>query len=355
MIETKKIFFVAPCLAMGGMERAASNTANGLSGLGCNVIFLSLFKKSHFFKLNREVRLIEPDNFNERRLDFWKSVFWIRRLIFENKPDEVLAFNKFYGAITAIALIGTEHTFSISERSSPFFNWGLKLSIINWVAYFLNPPKCVISQTQIAADFHSKYYRNSSIKVIPNSLRHIELFPELKRENFILAVGRMNDRLKGFDLLFQSIAIMKNLNWKLYLAGGDKEDSELIKLAQTLGILPRIKFLGKVTEIDTFYATAGVFVIPSRSEGFPNALAEAMGAGCCCVSFDFIAGPRDLINDGINGFIVEASNIQMLSERLDWLIDNQEIRLRVGLNAIEIRERLKLEKVTKEIYDFITK
>ena len=74
-------------------------------------------------------------------------------------------------------------------------------------------------------------------------------------------------------------------------------------------MIRRIKFLGKVEEIDKCYAYAGMFVIPSRSEGFPNALAEAMTAGCCCVTFDFVAGPRDIITNNINGIIVENKNM----------------------------------------------
>jgi len=59
-----KVFFIAPALSMGGMERASVNTANGLQELGWEVVFLSLFKKEHFFKLNEEIKLLEPVGFN---------------------------------------------------------------------------------------------------------------------------------------------------------------------------------------------------------------------------------------------------------------------------------------------------
>ena len=67
-----KLLIVAPCLAMGGMERASVNIANSLNDLGIEVIFISLFKKEHFFKLNSDIKLIEPKGFNIHKLDLIK-------------------------------------------------------------------------------------------------------------------------------------------------------------------------------------------------------------------------------------------------------------------------------------------
>ena len=74
MINTNKVLLIGPSLAMGGIERAIVNTANGLCELGERVIFLSLFKKDHFFSLNSKIQLLEPSGFNEKSLNFIKSV-----------------------------------------------------------------------------------------------------------------------------------------------------------------------------------------------------------------------------------------------------------------------------------------
>ena len=324
--QANKILIIAPCLAMGGIERASSNTANGLSELGANVYFLSLFKKEAFFKLNEGIEILEPQGFNKTKLSLFKSILWIRKEVKRVNPEHILVFNKFYGAITALALLGTKYPYFLSERSSPLFVWRQPMRAINKFAFSIKPPKGVIAQTNIAAEYQRKYFKKTEVIVIPNSVREVQLFPEIKREKVILAVGRLNDYLKGFDLLIESFAKLKNQDWELHIAGGDEEGEALKEQAERLGVINRIKFLGKVKEIDKCYAYAGMFVIPSRSEGFPNALAEAMTAGCCCIAFDFVAGPNEMITNGVDGILVPSGDTQKLAEAIDDLIVKDDFR-----------------------------
>ena len=143
--------------------------------------------------------------------------------------------------------------------------------------------------------------------------------------------------------------MLKNKIWQLHIAGGDENGQELKNLASKLGILERIKFLGKVQDIDKVYASAGIYVIPSRSEGFPNALAEAMGAGCCCVAFDFVAGPRDMIENGVSGIIVENGNTNKMAKVLDHLILNPEQCIQLGQAAKSIVNKLSPKVITNDI------
>jgi glycosyltransferase involved in cell wall biosynthesis len=349
----QKLLIIAPCLSMGGMERAAVNTANGLNDKEVKIVFISLFKKNHFFTLNKDTKLIEPDGFNTNSLSFLKTIQWIRNIVKTEKPNKVLAFNKFYAALTAFSLIGINIPFYISERSSPLFVWRQPLKTINRIAFWLKPPTGVIAQTSIAASYQKKYFKKSKIKVIPNILRPITLHPEIERKEIILAVGRLGDHLKGFDLLIESFSFMKNKTWELHIAGGDENGQELKELAIKLGVLDRITFLGKVKNIDIVYSSAGIFVIPSRSEGFPNALAEAMGAGCCCVAFDFIAGPRDMIKQNRSGIIVDSGNMKKLALAIDELIDNPQRRLQLGQEASKIVHPLSPKVITNEIIEFL--
>ena len=351
--QVNKILIIAPCLAMGGIERASSNTANGLSELGAKVYFLSLFKKEAFFKLNEGIEIIEPQGFNKTKLSLFKSILWIRKEVKRVNPEHILVFNKFYGAITALALLGTKYPYFLSERSSPLFVWRQPMRAINKFAFSIKPPKGVIAQTNIAAEYQRKYFKKTEVIVIPNSVREVQLFPEIKREKVILAVGRLNDYLKGFDLLIESFAKLKNQDWELHIAGGDEEGEALKEQAERLGVINRIKFLGKVKEIDKCYAYAGMFVIPSRSEGFPNALAEAMGAGCLCIAFDFTAGPRDIIVDGISGLIIENGNTTEMAKAIDYLIAHPEKRIQLSKEAIKIREKLNKNIIANKIKYFL--
>jgi glycosyltransferase involved in cell wall biosynthesis len=353
-----KIVVIGPGLSMGGVERASSNTINSISEQNSDVesVFISIFRKEHFFKLNSKITIIEPNGFNEKSMNIIKTILYLRqnsKLISKESKVAILVFGKFYAALVALALFGLDINYTFSDRQSPLFKWAPKIKWMNRIAFSLKPPTGVIAQTSIAAAYQKKYFKKSKIKVIPNILRPITLYPEIERKEIILAVGRLGDHLKGFDLLIESFSFLKNKTWELHIAGGDENGQELKKLATKLGVLDRITFLGKVQNIDIVYASAGIFVIPSRSEGFPNALAEAMGAGCCCIAFDFIAGPRDMIDHGESGFIVLEENILALASKIDELIHLPTELERIGQNALGIRDKLAVDKVSKKILNFI--
>ncbi len=341
---------------MGGMERASVNLTNGISHLGYACTYISLFNQEKFFKLENQVRFIEPHGFNSNNLNFFKTFFWIRRLIKKNNYPFVIVFNKLYGAMVTAALIGLPTKVIVSERSSPLYYWGRKIELISKILYKIRKPHGLIAQTSIAAEYQRKYYgKGVPIKIIPNALRSINVPNDLKQSKIILAVGRLADPLKGFDRLIPAFAKLNAPNWQLVFAGGDENGQYLKNQAKELGVSNRVTFLGQIKDIDSCYAKAPIFVIPSRSEGFPNALCEAMASGCACVAFDFIAGPKDLIEHGVNGLIVEDGNIIELAKVMQILIDSPEKRTTLGLNAQKIKTLLNPEKISEDTIEFAFK
>ena len=354
MSKRLKICIVSSGLKMGGIERATSNLANGLAAEGQEVTFTAVYNMKKFFTLDKSVRFIEPADFNRGTFSLFKTIFWLRKIIFVEKPDVIIVYNIFYAAVVSAALLFSKHKIYLSERSSPFYVWSPQVRIFDRLIFWLKKPKGIIAQTRIAAEVQQKYYgKDVPIKVIPNAVKSIRLFPEIKREKTILAVGRFGDTCKGFDRLIPAFALLKNQDWRLVFAGGDEDGDYLKKQAEDLGILHRIDFLGRVKAMDEVYARAGIFVIPSRSEGFPNALCEAMAAGLPCVSFDFTAGPADLIEPNINGILVQDGDIPALAEAVDYLILHPEIRNELGSNALKVRERLSMQNINRQVLDFI--
>ena len=352
-----RICIIGPCINLGGIERSSVTLANYLATCGLKVTYLAIFKRPHFFQLEEGIILDEPSHDSDLSgINFLKAVQRIRKRIKIIRPDAIFVFNKFYGAISTLALLGINIPIFVSERMSPLSKGSFKTRLINRISFWLKPPKGVIAQTIIAARFQRKYYpKRTPIEVIPNAIRKVIQHPEINRIKIILAVGRLNDRAKGFDRLLLAFSKTENPDWHLVFAGGDEEGDFLKILARELGIFERIRFLGKVKDVDQLYAQASIFVIPSRSEGFPNALCEAMAAGLACISYDFIAGARDIITHGQNGLIVENGNIQALANAITFLAKNQEERERLGKNALKIRETLSMEKIGQKYLEFIIK
>ncbi len=353
--KINRIAIIAPCLTMGGIERASSNIANALCKKKLDIHFLAILKHEKFFILDENIHFYEPSNFNRNRLSIIKTIHWLRENLLKIQPDAILVYSQFYSAIALLALRGTGFRTFISERSSPLLRWPFKQRVFNKLVFTFYKPSGVLAQTSIAAQYQKRYYgKNIPVKVIPNAVGYIQKYPEIKRKKTILAVGRFNDPLKGFDRLIEVFALLKDQNdWKLVFAGGDESGESLKKQAEQLGVLDNIVFLGKVKNMDKIYAEAGIFVIPSRSEGFPNALCEAMAAGLPCVRFDFVAGPRDIIPPNKDGIIVKNGDINAMVEKIRFLIDNPDERNRLGNAAMEIVDRLNLSRVSTEHYNFL--
>ncbi|MGK0639163.1 glycosyltransferase [Schleiferia thermophila] len=347
----KKIVVIGPNAGMGGVERASVNIANGFVEFGNEVTYIALIPKSPFFELKS--KYIEPNGFNNGSMDLIKTLRYIRKHVIDIKPDAILCFTKFYAAIANMALIFSRYKIYVTERSSPLYKWPEKIEWFCRLSFSLKKVNGVISQTSIASEFHKKYYGNTKYTIIPNAIREIKLYPYVKREKIILAVGRFQDTCKGFDLLVKAFNGVSNDEWRLVFAGGTREEGKYLLDFANENKKSMIDFIGPVKDIDLLYARAGIFVMPSRSEGYPNALAEALIAGCCCISFDFTAGARDLIKDGFNGVLIEPENYVKLGEVLSELIVNKNKRELYSSNARLIKNNLDYSKIIQSYLKFI--
>lgn len=338
------------------MERASSNLANALQDAGYRVTYLSIFKSKRFFSLNNNINFIEPINFNESKLSIIKTIIYLRNSAKKINADHYISFNKLYSSLVLIAFTGLNKKIIISERSSPLYKWPTLVALFMDLIYTFWKPRGIIAQTSIAAKYQKKYYGNNvPIKVIPNIIREVSFSPQTSRESIILAVGRINDHLKGFDRLIEAFNLVKNREWNLVFVGGDGKNTELEKLVAKYNLINRVMFVGPQTNVDFWYQKASIFVIPSRSEGFPNALAEAMASGVASIAFDFIAGPRDLIDHNVNGLIIEDGHIEKLAHAIDLLIEDTEKRNLLGEKAKDIKIKLSQNKIINDTIDFVFK
>ena len=153
-------------------------------------------------------------------------------------------------------------------------------------------------------------------------------------------------RVKGFDLLIEAFGrcATKHADWSLVILGEGPERASLQTFAVALGIADRVSLAGQVQEPATILNGADLFVLSSRSEGFPNALLEAMACQLPVVSTD-CGGPRNIIRDGVDGILVPPDDVTALADAMDRLMANPDERRRLGAGALEVIERFSMEKV----------
>jgi glycosyltransferase involved in cell wall biosynthesis len=102
---------------------------------------------------------------------------------------------------------------------------------------------------------------------------------------------------------------------------------------------------GRTSQAEAALREAAIFVLSSRYEGFPNALLEAMACGCAVVSFDCPSGPAELINNEVNGMLVAPEDADALATVMRRLINDAELRRRLGAGAETVRERFALPRI----------
>jgi len=149
-------------------------------------------------------------------------------------------------------------------------------------------------------------------------------------------------RVKGLDVLLQAAAIVQREFPRavFLIAGGVLEQEysrELEELTRSLALSNTVKFLGAKKDVMPLLAISDVFCLPSRSEGFSNALVEAMASGLPCVATR-VGGNAEALAEGESGFIVEADDPQAMAERILVLLRDPELRRRMGRRGKETVE-----------------
>jgi len=342
----KKICLIIPSVkAGGGAERIITELANYFSSKNnIQVHFIMLIAEKQFYSLNENIITYVPDfkHHNYKRLIFTLKIMrFLRKTIRTINPYSVLSFEEMYNSFVLLSLLFLKCRIYVSDRSQPNRNWGYIHKILKKVLYPTSTG--IIAQTEIAKDIFFKQVGHKNIIVIPNPIRRINPGKEV-REKIVLNVGRFV-KSKRQDLLIEIFSKIRQTNWKLLLAGDGPERENLFTKCHTLGLLDKILFLGNVSDIDYYYRISRIFAFTSDSEGFPNALGEAMAASNAVISFDCMAGPSDLIIDGVNGFLVKNNNIEEYTAKLQFLIDNPLLCESFGEEAKKTSEKFSIDLI----------
>ncbi len=350
----KRVLLFIASLSGGGAERVMSQIANGLaeSGIEVHLSTWSGAQSPDFYPLDprvtrHELGSLSPSSGRLLRLTRGLSVVMsMRHQIKALRPDAVLSFIDRTNIMAAIAAVGLNTRLVVSERVDPQANDTLPMGwrlVRPWAYRLCN---LLVVQTTRVADWVANEWRIQA-SVVPNVLRAMPL-PSQERMPLIVSVGRLVSQ-KGFDLSIEAFARLapRYPSWRYVILGDGPLRPSLEALGQRFGLSEQLEFKGVVSDVDFWLERASICMQPSRFEGFPNAVMEAMAMGTATISSDCPSGPRDLITDAVDGLLVPVDSVDALESALERLLGDEALRRTIGHSAMSVRERFDRARVLR--------
>lgn len=251
------------------------------------------------------------------------------------KPDVILSMSLMYGVVGYLArkLFGIPYCIYVLGS-----NWYAARDLRSrGMAFRFGISKCdlLVTQTNIIKEDVLRYFPRSRIEVIPNG---ITLPGRVANGESIIYLGRLAE-VKGLEYLIEAVRLIEDCP-EVIIAGSGPEETRLRQLAEGL----RIRFTGRITDTSEVYTQGRFYVLPSLSEGLPQAALEAMSYGLPVIATR-VGGVPEIIEHGKTGFLVRPGDAGELREYMEKLIHDP------GLSAA--MSRACLEDVRKYSWDNI--
>ena len=354
--DMKLVYIFSSFAAKGGTERIFCDKMNWLAEVaGYEIVFVTYEQGNHPFAypLSNKIRHVDLNTrfFTTGTMPLLKRIRFkftlprlfkhrLRKLLDEIQPDVVVSTTYALPLFREILSQPYRHVVEshvcyyqlLLQNTFTHIPW-LDRKISQHLLKMLKRCEKVVVLTHKDAACWKGY---DNIEVIHNVVTN---YPEkitdvADRPKRIIAVGRLHEQ-KGFDLLIQSWQLIaaRHPDWQLVVYGHGGDLQKLQQQLEKAGLTSSMTFAGTTDNIYKEYQNSAFYVMSSRYEGWGLVLVEAMSCGLPCVSFDCPYGPSDIIRDGEDGFLVENGNIQQLAEKMELLINNKELRERLGVRA----------------------
>lgn len=355
----KKVLFYIHSLNKGGAEKVLLTIAEELNkSEDYDVIILTdtvdELEYEHSEGIKRIVIDKEADNITAiTRLKVIRSC--VKRI----DPDKIVVFMLSSVIRAALALFGSGHKIIGAVRSNPYddYSGGFNRALLMWA---MNRCERMVCQTEYQVDFFPERFRRKCT-VISNPIfkefvkKAEELSgttqtddpPKDKAPGRIVATGRLFD-YKNHRMLIRAFRHISedypDVNVIVYGEGPYR--GELEKEIETLDLKDRVFLPGDSSAVAEDIADAMIYVLPSDTEGLPNALMEAMALNLPVIATDCpCGGPKSLIDDGVNGLLTPVGDEEAMAQALKRLLDDGGLRDKLGNNAGRIRQTNSVDKI----------
>lgn len=349
-----KIMFSDGTLMRGGAERVISILASKLAELGHDVEILLYYDRKICFSINDKVKITSDESFIGKS-NIIKHILWRHKYIKIRNPDIVISFLAPFNMVTIMSMIGLNVPIIVADRNDPKRvpeNFVIR-KVRDFLYEFANG---VVVQNNTNKKYFSNKIQNRS-KVIFNPVdlkKHEAIALKIKnKEKVIVNVARVIKQKNPLLLLHAFRKITKEFpDYKLvYYGDGDMIDT-VKREAECLGIADKVELPGAISDVFDKIQSAELFVLNSDYEGMPNALLEAMCIGLPVISTK-VSGAVDVINNEVNGLLVECNDENDLARAIKRMLGNSDLRLRCSENASKLAEQLNVNKITNTWIKYI--
>ena len=359
----KTIAFHVSSLAQGGAERVVANLANRFVQDGFNVYVATEEYGNNEFTLDPKVKRIhvglkEEDEKKNRIVKFLLRVKYLKSFVEEYKPDVLVAFAHRcnYRALMAAGNSNVPVVISIRINPVGYYDAFSDTVQIKWL--FPKAAGCVY-QTKEQKDWFKPYLQDNS-RIIMNPINPKYFGNPLPkvREKAVMHHARLVD-FKNQPMLVRAFLKVheKHPDYVLKIFGPDSGDGTkeiLEKLIRDNSAESYVLLMGASSDLEKEIPKGEIYAYSSDYEGMPNSLLEAMAMGMPVISTDCpCGGPRAVICDGENGFLIPVGDEVALTDRINRLIEDKELAKRFSENARKIEDVASMEAIYKQWKDYL--
>ncbi|MCT3960290.1 glycosyltransferase family 4 protein [Elizabethkingia anophelis] len=367
----KIVYSILGTYNSGGMERVLTNKANYLAELGYDITIITTDQRerSPYFQLDPRIKNIDlginyTDNNNKGLLQ--KLLSYPRKqkmhrqklqnILIELKADIVISMFDNDASFMYKIKDGSKKILEIHFSRFKRLQYGRKgiWKIVNLLRS--NADLKLVKQYDrfvVLTNEDKSYWSNlTNIEVIPNANSFVSSKQADLESKRVIAVGRY-DYQKGFDELINiwKEVYAKHPDWSLYIFGhgplkdGLKSRINELDLATVIHLCPTVK------DIKQEYLNSSILAMTSRYEGLPMTLLEAQVCGLPLVSYACKCGPRDIIKEGINGYLIEDSDQETMAKKLIYLITDKKLRKQMGEASYKFSDNYSEDRIMQQWID----